>query len=144
MENLPGRDKEKEEGGGRKEERWWERERERGADVTFVGRIWRRIDARERRRCNPTEGHRTARGCCTPAAATTPLGRPNGGGYCSCTPLLQLRPNGEIITGVATGRRPPTAVTYPPPASPSNRPSSSSSSPRLINILLIRTGDNAC
>lgn len=134
MENLPDRNKEKgeEEGGGR------ERGEGRRFDVTFVGRIWRRIDARERRRCNPTEGHRTAVAA-LPAATTAPR-------TAKRRQLLQLHvafttaPHGEIITGVATGRRPLVSTLRPrlrpPTPTPSHPP------PPRINILLIR-GDNA-
>lgn len=125
MENLPDRNKGKEEGGGGEEESIVEGEGRR-FDVTFVGRIWRRIDARERRRCNPSEGHRTA-----VAATTAPR-------TAKRRQLLQLHvafttaPHGEIITGVATERRP---LSFPPAVT--------STYPRRINILLIR-GDNAC
>lgn len=122
MENLPDRNKGRR---GGEEESIVEGEGRR-FDVTFVGRIWRRIDARERRRCNPSEGRRTA-----VAATTAPR-------TAKRRQLLQLHvafttaPHGEIITGVATGRRP---LSFPPAVT--------STYPRRINILLIR-GDNAC
>lgn len=88
--------------GGRGAERR-EKERDRRFDDTFVGRIWRRIDARERRRCNPAEGHRTVAAALPAATTPRPANRRQWQRQ-----LLQLHAafttvsRSEIITGVAS------------------------------------------